>query len=170
MGDDTGLAFAESLKRNCTLHSINLHAAHMSDATGIAVATALRGNGTLQSLELGIGAGFETSIAFAGLLKENSALVSLRLSPIRGEQDENSEMVHVVEAEIAEAIRRNQELPSQWRAVALVAQHASSREARAVMTVLTEAVFKRLVFSFFLPPAAARRMDVDPGLPWWLDV
>lgn len=168
----SGVAFADALKANMTLQSLYVEAGRWCDRTGDELAFAISTNSTLNHLDI-FGGGFTdvTGIALGNALKTNTSLESLILAGHRLSTKttaafaealsiSNVSLQHLAISDLRlplvleEALYRNQELPSVWKRILLVAKNFSS----LCLHMLDESTVYGIclaIFANFLPPRAS---------------
>jgi hypothetical protein len=186
MGDATGIALAAALQESQSVQSFTLccDRTSMGDATGIALATALKESQSVQVFCLNcadISMGDATGIALGLAVKESLSLLSFKLwgsesisedtrtvlmTALNGSVTLKSFEVNLRDewgleidlgpwqSHVDDVLARNRQLPSHWLGAVCFARHAASKASLG----MSEAAFRRLIFSYFLPEGALERL------------
>jgi hypothetical protein len=186
MGDATGIALAAALQESQSVQSFTLccNRTSMGDATGIALATALKESQSVQVFCLNcadISMGDATGIALGLAVKESLSLLSFKLwgsesisedtrtvlmTALNGSVTLKSFEVNLRDewgleidlgpwqSHVDDVLARNRQLPSHWLGAVCFARHAASKASLG----MSEAAFRRLIFSYFLPEGALERL------------
>jgi len=147
---------AEAVKHHAALQSVEIvTGARMDNETGLAMAEAVKHHAALQSVKLDVRTSKmdnETGLAMAEAIEHNVQLQSFNFFDHKEDSTEHRRMAALREAYVA----RNQELRKQRHAIAALSRGSASTGFHS----LSERLFRRAVFTYYLPPLC-KQMPLD---------